>query len=45
MRRVNPFILSTVSFAALAATPAFAQAGQTASDQAPPQALTTEQAV
>ena len=45
MRRVNPFILSTVSIAALAATPAFAQAGQTASDQAPPQALTTEQAI
>jgi outer membrane receptor protein involved in Fe transport len=45
MRRVNPFILSTVSLAALAATPAFAQAGQTQSDQAPPSTLTTEQAV
>lgn len=45
MRRVNPFILSTVSLAALAATPAYAQVGQTKSDQAPPQALTTEQAV
>jgi outer membrane receptor protein involved in Fe transport len=43
MRRVNPLILSTVSFAALASTPAFAQ--QTQSDTAPPQALTTEQAV
>jgi outer membrane receptor protein involved in Fe transport len=43
MRRVNPFILSTVSFAALASTPAFAQ--QTQTDTAPPQALTTEQAV
>jgi outer membrane receptor protein involved in Fe transport len=43
MRRVNPLILSTVSFAALASTPAFAQ--QTQTDKAPPQALTTEQAV
>jgi outer membrane receptor protein involved in Fe transport len=33
MRRINPFILSTVSIAALAASPAFAQ-GQTKSDQA-----------
>ena len=40
MRRFNPFILSTVSIAALAATPAFAQ--QTQSDQSPPQTLTSE---
>ena len=43
MRRVNSFILSTVSIAALAATPAFAQAGQTASDQASPQAVESGQ--
>lgn len=45
MRRVNPFILSTVSFAALAASPAFGQAGQVPADQAPPQTLTTEQEI
>ncbi|HEY6049285.1 MAG TPA: TonB-dependent receptor plug domain-containing protein, partial [Sphingomicrobium sp.] len=44
MRRVHSFVLSTVSLAALA-TPAYAQVGQTKSDQPPPQALTTEQAV
>jgi outer membrane receptor protein involved in Fe transport len=43
MRRVNSFLLSTASFAALAATPAFAQ--QTQSDQAPPEALQTEQQI
>ena len=43
MRRFNPFILSTVSIAALAATPAFAQ--QTQSDQSPPQTLTSEQEI
>ena len=41
MRRVNPFILTTVSFAALSASPAFAQ--QTGADQSPPATLTTEQ--
>lgn len=45
MRRINPFILSTVSFAALTAAPAFAQTGQTQADQSPPQSLTTEQEV
>jgi outer membrane receptor protein involved in Fe transport len=43
MRRVNPFILSTVSLAAIVASPAYAQ--QTKADQSPPQALTTEQEV
>src|SRR6478672_11964986 len=43
MRRVNPFILSTVSLAALSASPAFAQ--QTNADQSPPPTLTTEQEV
>jgi outer membrane receptor protein involved in Fe transport len=43
MRRFNPFILSTVSLAAIAASPAAAQ--QTKSDQPPPQALTTEQEI
>jgi outer membrane receptor protein involved in Fe transport len=43
MRRVNPFIFSTVSLAALAASPAFAQ--QTTSDQSPPQTLTSEQEI
>jgi len=41
MRRVNPFVLTTVSLAALSASPAFAQ--QTAADQSPPATLTTEQ--
>jgi len=45
MRRFNPFILSTVSLAAMAATPAFAQVGQTKSDQAPPRALKSEQEI
>ena len=31
MRRFNPFILSTVSLAAIVASPAYAQAGQTES--------------
>ena len=43
MRRINPFILSTVSLAAIAASPAAAQ--QTQADQSPPQALTSEQEV
>jgi outer membrane receptor protein involved in Fe transport len=43
MRRVNPFILSTVSLAALTASPAFAQ--QTQSDTPPPAALQSEQEV
>ena len=43
MRRVNPFILSTVSLAALIATPAFAQ--ETQQDTAPPETLTSEQEV
>lgn len=45
MRRFNPFILSTVSIAAMAAAPAYAQVGQTKSDQSPPQALQSEQEV
>jgi outer membrane receptor protein involved in Fe transport len=45
MRRFNPFILSTVSLAAIAATPAYAQVGQTKSDQSPPQALHSEQEI
>jgi len=45
MRRFNPFILSTVSLAAIVASPAYAQAGQTKSDQSPPQALNTEQEI
>jgi outer membrane receptor protein involved in Fe transport len=45
MRRFNPFILSTVSLAAVIASPAAAQVGQTKSDQSPPQSLTTEQEV
>jgi outer membrane receptor protein involved in Fe transport len=43
MRRVNPFFLSTASFAAMIATPAFAQ--QPPADQPPPEALQTEQQV
>src|SRR6476620_3802100 len=43
MRRFNPFILSTVSFAALIASPAAAQ--ETKSDKSPPQALTSEQEI
>src|SRR5439155_8284304 len=43
MRRVNPFILSTVSLAALSASPALAQ--QTQTDKSPPQTLTTEQGI
>lgn len=43
MRRVNPFILSSVSLAALIATPAFAQ--ETQQDTAPPETLTSEQEV
>jgi len=43
MRRVNPFILSTVSLAAIIASPAAAQ--QTKADKSPPQTLTTEQEV
>src|SRR3954464_2150258 len=43
MRRVNPFILSTVSLAALSASPAFAQ--QTQADTSPPAALQSEQEV
>ena len=38
MRRANPFILSTVSLAALSASPALAQ--QTQTDKSPPQTLT-----
>jgi outer membrane receptor protein involved in Fe transport len=45
MRRFNPFILSTVSLAAIAVTPAYAQVGQTKSDQSPPQTLHTEQEI
>ena len=41
MRRVNPFILSTVSLAALTASPAFAQ--DTKQDTPPPAALQSEQ--
>ena len=41
MRRFNPFILSTVSIAALIATPAFAQ--ETQQDTPPPETLTSEQ--
>jgi outer membrane receptor protein involved in Fe transport len=41
MRRFNPFILSTVSLAAIAATPAYAQ--EVKADQAPPQTMTSEQ--
>ena len=41
MRRVNSFLLSTASFAALIATPAFAQ--QPPADQSPPEALQSEQ--
>jgi outer membrane receptor protein involved in Fe transport len=41
MRRANPFILSTVSLAALSAGPAFAQ--ETKADQAPPVTLQSEQ--
>ena len=43
MRRVNPFILSTVSLVAFIATPAAAQ--QTKSDTPPPQTQTSEQEV
>src|SRR4051794_29629907 len=43
MRRVNPFILSTVSLAAIIASPAAAQ--QTQSDKSPPPTLTTEQEI
>jgi outer membrane receptor protein involved in Fe transport len=43
MRRVNPFILSTVSLAAIIASPAVAQ--QTKSDTPPPQTQTSEQEV
>src|SRR6476661_3687876 len=43
MRRFNPFILSTVSFAALIASPAAAQ--ETKSDKSPPQTLTSEQEI
>ncbi len=43
MRRINSFFLSTASLAALSATPAFAQ--QPAADQAPPEALQSEQAI
>ncbi len=43
MRRFNPFILSTVSIAALIATPAFAQ--ETQQDTAPPETLTSEQEI
>src|SRR3954454_1072196 len=43
MRRVNPFILSTVSLAAIIASPAAAQ--QTKSDTPPPQAQTSEQEI
>jgi outer membrane receptor protein involved in Fe transport len=43
MRRVNPIILSTVSFAALSASPAFAQ--QTQADTSPPAALQSEQEI
>jgi outer membrane receptor protein involved in Fe transport len=43
MRRVNPFILSTVSLAAMIASPAAAQ--QTKSDTPPPQTQTSEQEV
>ena len=43
MRRFNPFILSTVSLAAIVATPAYAQEGQVKADQAPPQTMTSEQ--
>ncbi|MFL6725904.1 MAG: TonB-dependent receptor domain-containing protein [Sphingomicrobium sp.] len=45
MRRFNPFILSTVSLAAIIASPAAAAAQQTKSDKSPPQALTSEQEV
>lgn len=45
MRRYNPFVLSTVSLAAMIAAPAAAQVGQTKSDQSPPQTLTTEQEI
>jgi outer membrane receptor protein involved in Fe transport len=41
MRRVNPIILSTVSFAALSASPAFAQ--DTKQDTPPPVTLQSEQ--
>ena len=41
--RIHAILLSSASFAAAAATPAFAQ--QTQADQAPPEALQTEQAV
>lgn len=43
MRRFNPFVLSTVSLAAVMATPAAAQ--QTKSDQSPAASLTTEQEI
>ena len=43
MRRVNPIILSTVSFAALTASPALAQ--QTQADTPPPAVLQSEQEV
>ena len=43
--RFNPLILSTVSLAAVIASPAAAQVGQTKSDQSPPQSLTTEQEI
>lgn len=43
MRRINPFILSTVSLAAIVASPAVAQ--QTKSDKSPPQTLTSEQEI
>lgn len=43
MRRFNPFILSTVSLAAIVASPAAAQT--TKSDKSPPQALQSEQEI
>ena len=43
MRVLNPFILSSVSLAAIVASPAAAQ--QTKADQPPPQVLTSEQEV
>ena len=43
MRRFNPFILSTVSLAAIIASPAAAQ--QTKSDTPPPQTQTSEQEI
>ena len=43
MRRFNPFILSSVSLAAIIASPAVAQ--QTQSDKSPPATLTSEQEI